>query len=132
MKYLILISFFLTTNLSAEEYRFAGKHFLTSFYECDPKALTDLDHLRQAMNEAIELSGATILSSSDHVFLPNGLTMVWLLSESHASIHTYPEHNACFIDLFTCGHKCSHEKFEHLIKKYLRPKSTQNLVLTRD
>lgn len=114
------------------EYDFAGRHYLASFYACDHEALKDLTQLRQAMQEAIELSGATILSSSDYTFPPDGLTMVWLLSESHASIHTYPEHGACFVDLFTCGEKCSCEKFEAHIKAYLQPKNTKSLVLTRD
>ena len=114
------------------DYDFAGRHYLASFYECDHEALTDLVRLRQAMQESIELSGATILSSSDYLFPPNGLTMVWLLSESHASIHTYPEHGACFVDLFTCGERCSYEKFEAHIKAYLQPMSTKSLVMTRE
>lgn len=117
---------------TAEEYEFSGRHYLASYYDCDPEALTNLTQLRQAMHEAIQLSGATILSSTDYVFPPNGLTMVWLLSESHASIHTYPEHGACFVDLFTCGNNCSYEKFEQRVKEYLNPKTCKNLVLNRD
>ncbi len=130
-----LIAFFIFSSiftLVAEEYHFAGSHYLASFYDCDHDALTDLSRLRQTMHKAIELSGATILSSTDYVFLPDGLTMVWLLSESHASIHTYPEHNACFIDLFTCGENCSYEKFEKYILDYLKPKNCKSLVLPRN
>lgn len=135
MKTLCSILFFCFVHqfcLSAEEYHFAGSHYLASFYDCDHEALTDLDQLRKTMKKAIELSGATILSSTDYVFLPDGLTMVWLLSESHASIHTYPEHNACFVDLFTCGENCSYEKFEKHILEYLSPKNVQNRIILRN
>jgi S-adenosylmethionine/arginine decarboxylase-like enzyme len=60
------------------------------------------------------------------------LTMVFLLSESHASIHTYPEHGACFVDLFTCGNKCSGEKFDQALREYLKPAHVTARVLIRD
>ena len=58
--------------------------------------------------------------------------MTILLSESHASIHTYPEHGKCFIDLFTCGDKCNHEEFNETVKAYLKPKKVAEMVLVRD
>ena len=39
-------------------------------------------------------------------FLPSGFSAVLLLSESHTSVHTYPEKNALFADAFTCGTNC--------------------------
>lgn len=87
-------------------YAFLGQHLVASYKGCNAAALTDITMLKQIFEEAVKASGATILSSLSHTFASDGLTMVFLLSESHASIHTYPEHNACFIDLFTCGKKC--------------------------
>jgi S-adenosylmethionine decarboxylase proenzyme len=104
-----------------EIYHFKGVHFLASYCDCDPDALKDLEQLQQVMLAAVEECGATILSEAHYVFPPDGLTMVILLSESHASIHTYPEHSACFVDLFTCGEKCSSEKFDAALRAYLKP-----------
>lgn len=105
-----------------EEYLFSGKHFFASYLECDSKALADLNGMMDAMDEAVKASGATILAITPHVFPPNAITAVYLLSESHASIHTYPEHSACFVDIFTCGDSCSAEKFDSVLRAYLRPK----------
>jgi S-adenosylmethionine/arginine decarboxylase-like enzyme len=58
--------------------------------------------------------------------------MTITLSESHASIHTYPEHGKCFVDLFTCGDKCDHEVFNDALKAYLQPKKVAEMVLARD
>jgi S-adenosylmethionine decarboxylase proenzyme len=115
----------------AETYQFKGTHFLASYSGCDESALTNIEELPQAMLKAVRDCGATILESAEYVFPPDGLTMVILLSESHASIHTYPEHHACFVDLFTCGNKCSFEKFDASLRDYLKPKEVCAKVLSR-
>lgn len=114
-----------------EEYLFRGKHLLTSYNKCDVEALTDVEKLYEMMLEAAKKSGATVLDSAHYVFPGNGMTMVVLLSESHASIHTYPEHGSCFIDLFTCGDKCSHEKFDEFLRSYLKPQEVSSKVYIR-
>jgi len=117
---------------SAENsYEFKGVHFLASYCECDQGALSDIKELEKVLLEAVEISGATILNHVSHLFPPNGLTMVILLSESHASIHTYPEHRSCFVDLFTCGNRCCAEAFDAVLKAYLKPNSVNKRVLMR-
>jgi S-adenosylmethionine/arginine decarboxylase-like enzyme len=37
------------------------------------------------------------------------MTAVYLLAESHVSIHTYPDSGSMFLDAFTCGDSCSPE-----------------------
>jgi S-adenosylmethionine decarboxylase len=117
--------------VSAEEYSFKGKHFVASYLECDLKALTDLDELIKAMDCAVRASGATILEKTPFVFPPNGLTIVYLLSESHASLHTYPEYGACFVDLFTCGDICSSENFDKALRAYLKPQRVSARLFLR-
>lgn len=117
---------------ASDQYAFRGKHFIASYCGCDEKALTDVERLEAVMLEAARASGATVLQSAKHVFPPSGLTMVILLSESHASIHTYPEFNACFIDLFTCGEKCSSQNFDQVLRGYLLPKEVNSHSLMRD
>ncbi len=115
-----------------ESYQFKGIHFLASYCECDIQALSDVEELKAAMYYAVEKSGATTLDDASWVFPPCGLTMVFLLSESHASIHTYPEHGACFVDLFTCGDNCSAEKFDAALREYLKPKVVNQRTLLRN
>lgn len=124
----------ITVALAADDssYQFKGVHFLASYSDCDMEALANVENLISAMNSAVGECGATILESSHWVFPPSGLTMVFLLSESHASIHTYPEHGACFVDLFTCGDKCSAAKFDAAIREYLKPGVVNKRTLIRD
>ena len=114
------------------EYQFKGNHFLASYLNCDQGALIDLPALREAMLHAAKASGATVLDSMKYEFDGGGFTMVILLSESHASIHTYPEVGACFVDLFTCGDNCSSENFDQALQSYLKPEKVSSRKLTRD
>lgn len=117
---LILCSF--GTLLAEEcEYAFQGNHFIASYYGCAQEALLNKEELKEAMLIAAEASGAGTLKYIDHHFDGGGYTLAILLSESHASIHTYPEHNACFVDLFTCGEDCSHEDFNKVLISFLKP-----------
>lgn len=119
-------------SLPSEEYAFYGKHFVASYLDCDPEAIQNVAMLKLVMDSAVESSKATILSKNDFVFPPSGLTAVYLLSESHASIHTYPEFNACFVDLFTCGEICSSENFDQILRAYLKPKNVCVRFFARD
>ena len=49
-----------------------------------------------------------------------GYSICVLISESHASIHTFPEDNGVFIDYFTCGN-ISTEPFRQKILEALKP-----------
>lgn len=114
-----------------EAYDFKGRHLIASYDGCDVAALTDVERLKAVMHEAVAQAGATELGAIDYVFDGNGMTMMIMLSESHASIHTYPEHEACFVDLFTCGDKCSNEKFDAYLRAYLKPTAVNQKVLVR-
>ena len=116
---------------SDDVHEFRGKHFIASYSECDKDAINNEDILMQVMIAAVEKCGAQILNYSSHVFPGHGVTMVILLSESHASIHTYPEYGACFVDLFTCGNRCSNVPFDEALQAYLKPKTMNQKVLVR-
>jgi S-adenosylmethionine decarboxylase len=118
-------------NGRGADYEFFGRHLLASYVGCDPAALADSAGLKAAMERAIEAAGATLIRSVDYSFSPNGMTAVMLLAESHASIHTYPEHQACFVDLFTCGRGCSAQKFDAMLCQYLRPTNVQRRTVLR-
>ena len=108
-----------------ENHLFYGKHFTASYLECDEEAVRDNEGVRHALLEATEASQARVLGYIEYEFVPQGFTMAILLSESHATIHTYPEHRACFVDLFTCGEGCCSRGFDEVMRKYLQPKRTE-------
>ena len=132
MKYFFsLLLFFGCLQAEECDYDFVGKHFIASYYGCSDSAILDRAKLQGVMVEAAKASGATVLDHSNFHFEEGGYTLVILLSESHASIHTYPEHHACFIDLFTCGDRCSYEKFHRVLAEYLQPVDSHFQIIER-
>ncbi len=131
-RFLLFTLFFVNTLIGGEEYSFRGNHFLASYLNCDRLALSNLEKLIETMDQAVAASRATVLDKVTYVFPPNGLALVYLLSEGHASLHTYPEYGHCFIDLFTCGDLCTSKKFHEVLIEYLKPNEVSEKTFLRD
>src|SRR5215471_5836488 len=101
-------------------FKFCGQHLMLSFVGCKVD-LDDLTAIKRDMTAAIQAVGASILCEAESRFSPHGVSVVFLLSESHASIHTYPEHDACFLDIFTCGQTLRIEEFGKTLQKLWQP-----------
>ena len=80
-----------------------GKHCVAELYGCDHTILDNEKILKELIRESIDIASATLLNICAHKFDPQGVTIVALLSESHISIHTWPESGSCALDVFTCG-----------------------------
>jgi len=80
-----------------------GSHLMLDFVgitSLDLDNMTDVDKL---LRQCIIDCEATICSTQIKKFEPQGVSILYLLSESHFSIHTWPEHKACAIDFYHCG-----------------------------
>jgi len=81
-----------------------GRHVLADFRGVAPGLLADAQALEQQMTAAARAAGAQVLSAHFHHFGEGaGVTGVILLSESHISIHSWPEHRFAALDIFMCG-----------------------------
>jgi S-adenosylmethionine decarboxylase len=85
------------------EYSTFGRHVAVDTWGIDFDTLNNAELLQSHMIEAAEACGATVLSVQSKQFEPQGATVLVLLSESHLSIHTYPEKGFAAIDCYTCG-----------------------------
>ena len=79
-----------------------GRHVIIELWGCND-AINDADRVKTAMLDAVKAANATLLNIYVHTFSPQGVTGVAVLSESHLSIHTWPEHGYVAADVFTCG-----------------------------
>jgi S-adenosylmethionine decarboxylase len=89
-----------------DEFDFSGTHVLADVYDIAPDAVNDEKLILDCLANGIIRSGATLCGMQTKRFEPTGLTAIYLLSESHVSVHTYPEQRSLFFDAFTCGDRC--------------------------
>lgn len=81
-----------------------GTHYLIDFYGVKPERLMNGPGMAYFMMKAAYEAGATVLSDHFHHFGEGcGVTGVLILSESHMSIHTWPETGYASIDIYMCG-----------------------------
>jgi S-adenosylmethionine decarboxylase proenzyme len=80
-----------------------GKHLLVEVYDVEFSLLNDGISLQKVMEDGIKRAEMTILNIFQHCFFPQGVTIVFALSESHVSCHTWPEKGCIAIDVYTCG-----------------------------
>ncbi len=89
-------------------------HIIADFSGCRPELLERSHSGEMILHRAIETSGLSCVLIRSHQFEPSGYTAAALLTESHITLHTWPEHQAVQIDIFTCG---SHDKARKAYKK---------------
>ena len=82
--------------------RYAGTHLIVDLFGA--RRLDDLEHIERTLTRCVEVAGATLLHIHLHHFTPNGgVSGVAVLSESHISIHSWPEADYAALDVFMCG-----------------------------
>lgn len=106
-----------------------GTHVFGNLFNCKNVFLLEEEsYTKSVLYEAAHKSGATPLVFSFYKFEPHGVTATLILSESHISIHSYPDHNTVFVDVFTCGeHTTPGEGVRYLVEQL---GSTSNSVST--
>ena len=99
---------------------YAGSHLIIDLWQAE--GLNDKDRIEQALVDAVNAAGATLLHIHLHVFEPNGgISGVAVLAESHISVHTWPERGYAAFDIFMCGDAQPREAL-NVLKRAFDPK----------
>ncbi len=69
----------------------------------NPQVLDDPDYVRESLLAACDNGGFSVIGIDIREFSPRGVTGMVLLSESHVSIHTWPEYHFAAVDIFSCS-----------------------------
>ena len=102
-----------------------GRHITVELSGCDASIIADSKAVETALLEAAEASGAHIIESSFHYFAPQGVSGFVIISESHFSIHTWPEYDYAAVDVFTCGDTISPYAGIDRLKRLLHAQEAQ-------
>jgi len=101
----------------------SGKHMICDIKKIrNRELLNNSQKIAEILDTICETYNYTILNKVEHRFQPQGLTMLYLLSESHISIHTFPERDYFALDIYTCRNYSDNsvyeEIYEYLVKEF--------------
>lgn len=108
-----------------------GKHLILDLYGCQTAILNDKVKIDKLLTECVKISGATVEGKLFKQFEPNGISAVFLLSESHISVHVWPDQKYASIDMYTCGQKCDPSNILDLIEKTFDPEQFTHRLIER-
>ena len=115
-------------------YKFEWKHFILDFREAteNVEVLSSKEKLEQLIKDIARQINATLLTIHSHDFGEwTWVSIIWIVEESHISIHTYPEYKWAMIDIFTCWDKADPFKAREFLLNYFRPLIIEKLLSLR-
>lgn len=86
----------------------------------DYSVLETIEGIKPLMEKVIQNCNLNVVGKCEYQFTPYGATMLYLLSESHFTIHTYPEKKACSINLYTCNFNTDFNEALDIIYKFFK------------
>jgi len=108
-----------------------GRHVISELWECDRELLNDQEAVERIMVNAALESGAEVREVVFHKFTPLGVSGVVVISESHLTIHSFPEHGYASVDVYTCGDRIDPKSASDYISCGLRAGKVESVMFDR-
>jgi len=106
-----------------------GTHLVLELWGC-----TNLNSpavVEEALQGIVEATGVTLLHLRVYPLAPQGVTGLAVVSESHITIHTWPEHGYAAVDVFTCGQERDLGGAIEVVRRYFTPGRIQMMHIVR-
>ncbi len=117
--------------VEGKKQKMVGSHLIAELVGCSFDILNDEKKIKEAMLNASAAANFTVLQVSIKKFSPQGVTALLLLSESHFSVHTWPELGYAAVDIFTCSKTCDPGEAFKVLVNYLKPNKYSTKEMTR-
>jgi S-adenosylmethionine decarboxylase proenzyme len=109
-----------------------GIHLLLDVSDVEDKDILQyLDVGKKGLETIIEKCELTVVGEVGYQFQPYGYTYAYILSESHFTIHTYPEKKSCYIDIFCCNETFNWRRAVKCVKGIFNTNSVKVEVIAR-
>jgi S-adenosylmethionine decarboxylase len=80
-----------------------GIEWLVDARDCAPAKLRDRGAVLGLLDRIVAAMDLHVISTAVHAFPgPGGITAMYLLAESHLTIHTFPETGAATLNVYCC------------------------------
>jgi S-adenosylmethionine decarboxylase proenzyme len=109
-----------------------GTHIIIDIYNIlDNEPLKMNDSIIKILDNIVDEFKLNVVNKAIHQFEPFGVTAVYVLSESHLSIHTFVEEKKVSIDLYTCNIFNRDLELIEFIKKIFSPCNCNYRIIDR-
>lgn len=108
-----------------------GRQIIAELWDCNIDILNNIELIERIFIDAALEAGAEIREVAFHQFAPYGVSGVVIISESHLTIHSFPEHGYASIDVYTCGDKVDPTVAVEYIAKSLESKISEKVEIPR-
>ena len=113
------------------DYESSGKHMICDFKNIkNDKLLNDINELDKVLKDICFEHNFQILKEVKYSFTPIGCSIIFLLSESHLSVHTFPEKSHMSFDIYTCRQYTNNNHYlqiyDQLVNKLQASKDISN------
>lgn len=108
-----------------------GRHIIAELWRCNQDILNNLEQLEKIFVHAALKAGAEIREVAFHQFAPDGVSGVVIISESHLTIHSFPESGYASIDVYTCGDTINPYLAVNYITEHLDAKEIEKIEIPR-
>jgi S-adenosylmethionine decarboxylase len=126
-----------TSAALLEPGKLPGLHLMADLYECacDAAVMVNADRLREHCLDLVQRARLNTVGDYFHAFPGGGVTGAVVLSESHMSIHTWPEHRYVTLDVYVCNSSENNREkarglFDSLVATFA-PKAPRMFALDR-
>ncbi|MEM5831894.1 MAG: adenosylmethionine decarboxylase [Candidatus Aenigmatarchaeota archaeon] len=97
------------------------KHLAARLEDCgvERRLLSDKVFAFGVLDEVVKKLGMTYIDKVYYKFKPEGLSVLYLIQQSHIAMHTWPEYSFIDVEIVTCKEDSDVEKgLEVIIKSY--------------
>jgi S-adenosylmethionine decarboxylase proenzyme len=109
-----------------------GTHIIIDIYQIfDNEPLKFNDTIIIILDKIVEKFNLNVVGKVIHQFEPFGVTGVYVLSESHLSIHTFVEEKKIAMDLYTCNTFDNSIEVVEYIKSLFNPCMCNYKIISR-
>lgn len=92
------------------------RHFVVEL-KCSFKEANSLDWVKTKIASLIDKLDIKVLKNVEHLFQPQGISLLYIISSSHMAVHTWPENDYIHIELLTCSRNKKLDDFDLAIKE---------------
>ena len=109
-----------------------GFEWMIEAFDCDVDRLRSLQTLQSVCDQVVEDLKLRVLGEPlKHQFAePGGVTLLYMLSESHLACHTYPEYGLATFNLYCCRARPAWD-WQNQLQKILCAESVETRRFTR-